>query len=227
MTSEAWVLHKIPSGDTSLRLSLFSREMGVLSCLYKGGRTPKKQALIQAFIPLWVSLAKTGNSYFVRHLEIHAPALELKNTALYAALYLNELLYYLIKPLDPHPELYDHYKYTLHGLTMASERLTIESLLRKFEWVLLAECGYSLAFTEQAAQAEYYRFWPNKGFVPALDGFPRAEILTIIEGQFHDINLLKSAKIIMRQAIDFLLEGKELKSRQLFNVARSPHYGGD
>jgi DNA repair protein RecO (recombination protein O) len=223
MTTEAWFLHKYPSGDTSAQLSLFTREKGIVTCLYKGARTAKKQSLLQPFIPLWLSLDSKKDWHFVRHLETLSTPLIFKNQTLFAALYVNELIHYALKPLDPHPELYEAYQYTLQGLTAVSERLAIESLLRQFEWMLLRECGYRLAIIDDALSSKanscnpYYRYIVGKGFIAASTGFAREDILAITQGQFNEVRILKVAKLIMRQAIHHLLGGRELKSRSLFN----------
>ena len=218
MSTEAWFLHKYPSGDTSAQLSLFTREKGIVTCLYKGARTAKKQGLLQPFIPLWLSLDSKKDWHFVRHLESLASPLTFKHHALFAALYVNELIYLALKPLDPHPELYDAYQYTLQGLTTVSERLPIEALLRQFEWVLLAECGYRLGLIDAiSTNAHYYQFIAGKGFISANNGWVARDVHAIIQGEFNDVHVLKVAKLIMRQAIHQLLGGRELKSRSLFN----------
>src|ERR1700734_3476910 len=107
MELEAWLLHKVPSGESSVRVYFFTKEQGILHCWYKGGRTPKKQAILQPFMPLWLSLDQRREHYYVRQLESLAAPLLLKNIALYSACYINELLYYALKPCDAHPDLFD------------------------------------------------------------------------------------------------------------------------
>lgn len=217
---EAWLLHKSPSGDTSARLSLFTRDQGVVTCLYRGGRTPKKQAILQAFIPLWLSLDSKRDWHYVRTLECVEAPLALKGSSLFCALYINELIYYALKSFDPHPQLFDTYVYTLKGLAQIKEQMVMEALLRKFEWMLLDACGYMLSFVDAESESvictQKYRFIVGKGFVVVLDGMPGQHLLDITNGQFTDVHVLKTAKLIMRQAIDHLLNGRELKSRTLF-----------
>ena len=77
-TLQAWVLHKQWSGDTSARVSFFTRELGVIQCLCKGGRTPKKQALLQAFTPLWLSVDERYDRYYTQAIESISPILHLR-----------------------------------------------------------------------------------------------------------------------------------------------------
>lgn len=214
-TLDAWLLSKTPSGDSSLRLHLFTRKHGIVTCFYKGGRTPKRQAVLQAFLPLCLSLDSRQDNHFARSIEASGAALVLNGHALFSALYLNELIYHVLKPFDPHPELYDAWQYALRGLTLAADRLTLESLLRQFEWVLLRECGHGLAFVDDN-EAPFYRFAAGSGFVSATEGFAPDEASAIIAGNFRDVRIVQAAKKMMRQAIDYLLAGRELKSRQLF-----------
>lgn len=224
MTTEvdAWFLHKYPVGNTSLKVSLFTKKQGVVSCLYKGGRTPKKQAVLQAFMPLWVALENRSDWYYLQRIESVTAPFFFEKLSLFSALYVNELIYYALKPLDPHPSLFETYEYTLKALSTVSDRLVIESLLRQFELVLLDECGYALCFSHEAVfgvaiDAErYYRFIPGYGFQLAEQGLSGRAILGIAQGQLDQISVLKTAKLIMRLAINHLLNGQEIKSRGFF-----------
>jgi DNA repair protein RecO (recombination protein O) len=224
---EAWVLHKTPSGDSSLRLTFFSREQGLINCLCKGGRTPKKQALLQPFQPLWLDIDIRKDWYFSRHIEALPGALQLKGNSLFAGLYINELLYYVLKPMDPQPELFTAYLQIMQGLSAINERLAIEILLRRFEWTLLDVCGYSMSFTKTAnpqtaiSPENYYQFIAGEGFIRADVGIAGADILALGEGRLETLALLKSAKFIMRLAIDHLLGGRVLKSRSLYPGKKS------
>lgn len=226
MGLEAWFLHKTPMGESSLRVHFFTREQGILTCWYKGGRSPKKQAQLQPFMPLWLSIDKKKDYCYLRQVESQSLAFSLKSMSLFSACYINELLYVVIKPMDAQPMLYDAYQEVLQGLALikAEGRLSIEALLRRFEWILLQACGYGLSLSEDERDSlvvnKYYRYVPGEGFMVTAacsDGFgiPGASVLSIIKGDFADLTVLKSAKRVMRQAIDFLLEGRVLQSRSL------------
>jgi DNA repair protein RecO (recombination protein O) len=224
---EAWVLHKRPSGDTSVEVTFFTREKGLMRCLCKGGRTPKKQAILQAFTPIWLAVEARKDWYYSRQIESSAMPLVMKGHGLFAALYINELLYYCLKPSDPAPTLFQVYLQTLNGLSAAEDNLAIEILLRQFEWKLLVACGQAISLTEEAYSTHsisphaYYRFVATEGFWPAPTGLSGKSILALSQGCFDDILVLRTAKLVMRQAIDHLLEGKVLKSRHLFIHYRS------
>lgn len=220
---EAWVLHKQWTGDTSARVSFITREAGLIQCFYKGGRTPKKQALLQAFTHLWISVSERYDRYYAQTIDSMSPTLQFPvSNSLFAGLYVNEILYYALKPNYPDTELFDAYLFTLNGLAATKDKLILESLLRRFEWTLLKSCGYSFSFTHEARTTDlivadlYYQFVAGEGFVLARSGIIGAHILALAQDDLSDSTYLKSAKIIMRQAIDHLLGGKEIKARALY-----------
>lgn len=221
-TIEAWVLHKQWSGDTSARVSFFTRELGMVQCLYKGGRTPKKQALLQSFTPLWVNLAERHERYYAQTVESISPTLQLTGNSLFAGLYVNEILYYALSPNYSDSTLFDAYLFTLNGLALAKERAVIEALLRRFEWTLLHACGYSFSLTQEArtahliAEDSYYQFVAGEGFILDSRGISGTHILALAQDNLSEAPYLKSAKMIMRQAIDHLLGGREIKTRALY-----------
>lgn len=221
---QALVLHKQWSGDTSARVHFYTREMGVMQCLYKGGRTPKKQSSLQAFTPLWLSINERYDRFFVRSIESMEPTLELASSALFSGLYVNELLYYVLKPLSADSSLFDAYWFTLKALAKAGDRLAIEAILRRFEWTLIKACGYSFSWTHVAGTQDIiqpdvcYYFVAGEGFVAQSQGIPGAHILAIAQDNLQQAEYLKSAKIIMRQAIDSLVGGREIKARGLIRA---------
>lgn len=220
-TFDAWILHKRLSGDTSTQITFFTREKGIVSCLCKGGRTPKKQAILQAFTPLWLSVELRKEWYYARQFESTALSLDIKGHALFAGLYINELLYLSLRPFDPHPDLYDAYLETLYKLVMVTDNLAIEVLLRRLEWMLLLACGQAISFTEGHSRKKLvedgcYQFTVHEGFIPTSTGLLGKDILAFAEGRVDEVAVLKTAKFIMRRAIDHLLGGKPLKSRALY-----------
>ncbi|KGP64177.1 DNA recombination protein RecO [Legionella norrlandica] len=219
----AWVIHKQWSGDTSARVKFFTKELGLISCLCKGGRTPKKQSLLQSFIPLWVSIEERYNQYYSRTIENTSSMLELEGDSLFSGLYINELLYHALSSDCSDPDLFDAYQLTLNGLASTRERQSIEALLRRFEWALLKACGYAFSFLHEARTEEliipgaYYQFVPGEGFVLGNDkNIPGEHLLAIAVDNLSEATYLRSAKLIMRQAIDHLLGGREIKTRALY-----------
>ena len=219
----AWFLRSYPSGDTSLRTIFFTCEYGIVEALYKGGRTPKKKYNLQPFMPLWLALDVRYEWHYVRNLESNSPALYLRGQALFSGLYVNELLCSMLKPHDAAPVLFEAYVKTLQGLTQAVDRLCIESLLRRFECVLLDVAGYAVSFTHDAQTGQeinpdaFYRFVAGAGFYVSKDGFSGQHILAFSTGKLEDAETLRTVKGFMRQAMAHALDGKEIQSRKLYH----------
>lgn len=190
--------------------------------LCKGGRTPGKQSSLQAFTPVWVVFDERRDWHYVRQLEVTSMPLNLIGQNLFAGLYVNELLYHALRPQDQNAELYDVYKHTLHALTEVTEQLALEILLRRFEWTLLAACGYQMSLTHDARSGlmiipeGQYTLIVGEGFIIVEQGICGAHILALAEGKLDDPLVLKSAKRIMRRAIDHALGGRSIKSRELY-----------
>jgi DNA repair protein RecO (recombination protein O) len=226
-TIQAWLIHKQWSGDTSARIHLFTSEFGLIHSLCKGGRAPKRQALLQPFTPLWVGFGERHGIYYTNSVESISPALSLVGHGLFSALYLNELVYYTLKPMDSEPLLFQAYQETLNALVLSEERVHVESLLRRFEWALLCACGHGFSFSEEGrtgrkvSEQSYYQFIADEGFILAPSGISGAHLLALAADDLLDYEVLKSAKKIMRQAIDYLLGGRELKSRALYTQDHS------
>ena len=210
----AWVIHKSWSGDTSARVVFFTQEQGLVSCFYKGGRTPKKQALLQSFSPLWLAMDVRGDAHYVRQLELAATPLHFTGQSLFAGLYVNELLHHALKPNDPNLRLHAAYTSTLQALMISSNRIAIETVLRRFEWVLLTSCGYHMSLSNDARSAEpivvdsCYHFVAGEGFVLADEGINGAHIIAMSND--------KKAIDAIFQNRNHALDGKEIKARALY-----------
>lgn len=262
-----WLIHKTWEGDTSARLLLFTYDLGLIHATFKGGRSPKKQGLLQAFMPLWVSLNQHRDWYYVQHMEAADAPIRFNQKSLYAALYLNELIYLSLRPRDPYPELFDDYSQTLialgkitgseihhpstcprdpgilgstevdcairdqtgsHGQADGhrneNDQPIIEVVLRRFERCLLAALGYGISLTQESLNGEpieaerYYQLVPNQGLVSATQGFYGAHILAWANDDWTNPDVLKTAKRCMRILINHCLNGKPLKSRELFKA---------
>lgn len=221
-TLSAWFLYKRPHGDTSARVTFFTREQGIITCLYKGARLAKNTSYLQPFYPLCLNINTSRGWYYVKNLESNTAPLLLKGTALFAGLYLNEVLYHVLKAEDPDEKLFNHYQTTLQGLAAAPDLNAIEVRLRQFEINLLTACGYALCLTHESVSQrpidsqKTYQYIAGQGLILAVEGLAGSNILAMAEGHWQQPEVLKTAKVIMREVMNFLLEGKELKSKSLF-----------
>jgi DNA repair protein RecO (recombination protein O) len=227
----AWLLHSRPFRETSLLLDFFSLERGRFSAIARGVRSAKspKRALLQPFTPLSLSVAGKTDLLTLKSVDADGPALLLAGTALFSALYVNELVTRLLGGVETEPALFAHYEDTLRALLAGHD---VEVVLRLFELQLLDTLGYGVDFTHDAehgepveADARYY-LHAESGLVRqhAIDAtasrehqlYDGAELLAIAQRDFSQPATRRVAKFLMRQLLGRHLGERELASRELF-----------
>jgi DNA repair protein RecO (recombination protein O) len=242
MSQQAFVLHVRPYRETSAIAELMTLEHGRVSVVARGvrGRKRKGTETLIPFVRLLVGWSGRGQ---LRTLTSFEPIEHhwLVGKPLYAGLYLNELMLRLLRSDDPHPELFHGYALTVGALmeeasvetpTEAPVEARIEKQLRRFEKLLLKECGYELVFDRDAdtgerlnARAQYF-LEPDFGFRrvaagnASLAGFSGAALLAIAADQFDETEVRRVAKRIMREALTPHLGDRPLQSRALFRTTR-------
>ncbi|MGB2180334.1 MAG: DNA repair protein RecO [Porticoccaceae bacterium] len=224
-----FILHTIPYRETSLLVDLFSLNHGRVRCVAKGFRKPNKKGIAKTLFPYtehhfhWQGRGELKT--LIQADPLQSPVF-LKQEALFVGLYTNELLYKLLHQHDPHQPLYHFYHQFMSHLSVSG---LDQAELRRFEMLLLEELGYGLvldteAETGQAVSAEcLYYYIPDQGLkliqdqsqdnIYALSG---ADIMALSQGQLEKQSVLRAAKQLTRQVIDFYLDGKELNSRELY-----------
>ncbi|MGB5640618.1 MAG: DNA repair protein RecO [Sedimenticolaceae bacterium] len=219
----AYALHTRRYGDSSLIVDLFTREQGRVACVAKGAlRARRPDTRIQSFQPLLVELRGRGEVLTLVRVESGAAPLRFCGRDIYCGLYLNELLLKLTPREDACPALFDDYALAIEGL---STTMPVEPVLRRFEVRLLYHLGLGLALEVDskgqpiAPDSSYtYDVDSGAGVVPpeqpgALDG---RTLLALRSGIFDDEACLQQARSLMRRILDWHLDGRPLRSRELF-----------
>ena len=186
----------------------------------------------QPFLPLKISY-KNQNTSLKRLTQIDAiaNAFTLSKNSLYSGFYLNELLVRLLNDDIVCEGLFQQYQLTLQGL---AQGLPIAPQLRQFELSLLAELGlsfdFSPVFNKYSEQVMGFYFIAEQGFVPAYQyaintittpWFKTHHLQGIAEHIYHgkvleSNEIEQTFKLLMRDVIHHLLDGKPLNSRKLF-----------
>jgi DNA repair protein RecO (recombination protein O) len=224
-----FILHTFPYRETSLLVDIFTLNHGRLRCVAKGFRKPNKKGIAKTLFPYtehhfqWQGRGELKT--LTQAEPIQAPVF-LKQESLFVGLYINELLYKLLHQNDPHQSLYEFY---CQLMTQLSSSEILQPVLRRFEMLLLEELGYGLvldaeAETGQAVSSEHlYYYIPDQGLkliqdptADNLHAFSGADIMALCQGQLEQQSVLRAAKKLTRQVIDFYLDGKELNSRELY-----------
>lgn len=225
-----YVLHRRKLLEKTQLVELFVLEHGRVTALLKASMEPTRKRKVavaarlqpfQTFV-LNVKLKTSGLSVLGGYDEV-PPARHLSGHALYAGLYLNELIMRLLPLGEAAHSLFEVYTQSLDGLTQTDE---LEPVLRCFEKLLLEVIGYGINWHRETSQnakiaaGKHYYFSASEGFClasnPAAKTFSGDDIIAISEGSFHSAQIRHSAKHIMRAALAPHLGDKPLYSRTLF-----------
>ena len=235
-TQIAYILHKRAYRESSSILDVFTRDYGRVSLMARGcrGKRSKIAGNLLLFTPLVVSWQGKGDMPYLKSIEradLKAPVL--KNKALFSAMYINELLVYLLHKHDVHEAIFEHYH---HCLFLLEKEKCLELTLRKFESRLLELLGFGLNLHEEADTGEkimadvmydyYLEHGPVKSRETSVNRVPKisgACLLALTNEQYQTIadnsQYLAELKQLMRFVIGFHLGNKKLKSRELFRLA--------
>ncbi|AFJ01591.1 DNA recombination and repair protein RecO [Methylophaga frappieri] len=224
--SPAYILHQRAYRETSLLLDVFSLQAGRLSLVAKGVRQQKRrtQTSLQLFQPIWLSWFGRGELQTLAKSESMQPAFRLTGDASFYGLYVNELLIYLLRPGHPEPEIFQLYEHTLQALALGEQ---LENSLRQFESQLLTILGYGVDLHYDTdgqpveatnlyylnAQQTLQRLPEPQAGMRTLQG---QSLIQLREQQQLDVRGLSDCKWLMRTVLNYVLDGKPLKSRQLF-----------
>ena len=226
----SYILHVRPYRNSSLLVDLFTREYGRLGGVLRAGRRRGRTAAPpEPLRPLLASWSGRGELVTVSALEAAGQLPVHRGRALFAALYINELLYRCLHSHDPHPQLFTAYEQALDALACASSSAALAPELRRFEFLLLRELGYGLDFEHDALSGEairpslHYRFDDHHGFVQVPPGegsrrhhFSGQALRSLAAGDFSPEAVQLPARHLARRALRQLLGGRSLGSRSLW-----------
>lgn len=229
-TQVAYVLHKRYFRDTSQILDVFTRDYGRVSLMSRGSRGAKSKTsgILQIFRPLLISWQGRGEMPFVNNVEIaNIKAPVLSGNALKSAMYVNELLVYLLHKNDVNADIFDRYHECLYALEDVSN---IEIVLRLFEKNLLQQIGFGLNLVNDADTGRPVE--AGRSYVYLFEHGPvlcnenhRAQVNPVVSGESliaYEQDQLETGrqcaeiKTLMRYILNAHLGHKKLKSRELF-----------
>lgn len=234
----AFLLHHYPWRDTSRMLELLTRSQGRVSVIARASRqsSASRGNPLQLFHAVLVSYSARGDLGYLNGAE-PAPAAQpgdggrLAGDRLMSGFYANELLLRLLQRNDPHPQLFDAYAELLAGLHAADAEPA--RWLRVFEKRLLEELGWGLNLEHEAGSgaaveaARAYRYRLDGGAEP-VDGvaegtliFCGASLLSLAREELADARSLADARRLLRAALDQLLDGRPLRTREVLLEMRA------
>lgn len=230
----AYLLHHRPYRDTSRILDLYTREHGRITVFARGARSAKSalSPVLQPFNRLLVSWTVGRDAGQLIGAEFDGAPLSLPPARLMSGFYVNELLLKLLTGHDAHPVLFDWYAVTVESLKGEDAE---GRTLRIFEKRLLQELGYGLSLTHEAEgghaiQAErQYRYVFEHGPVPVSEVvdaeshpsyYSGASLLSLAREILDDPVSRNDARRLLRGALERLLDGRGLNSREILGQLR-------
>jgi len=237
-TQLAYVLHKRQYSESSQILEVFTRDHGRLALMSRGSRGAKSKIAgnLQLFSPLllnWQGKGSMPNLRSVERADIPPPKLSYKS--LLSAMYINELLMYLLHRNDVYETVFEHYHETLYALENA-EKIEIE--LRKFEIKFIQLLGFGLLLDKEVdtgtaiSSDREYQYIVEHGLVvfqglnqtknvPSIPVLQGETVFALVNESYDELaqdqEKLQQLKRLMRYVIGHHLGGKVLKSRELFS----------
>jgi DNA repair protein RecO (recombination protein O) len=221
----AYILHHRPFRDSSQILDILSREHGKLSVVARGSRGARSRlkGVLRPFMPLSMSWFIRTDLGTLTGAEVRGAPLSLGGDALMAGYYINELLLHFLHRHDAQPDVFDLYGETLLALAQADSPAIS---LRQFEIALLRYIGYALNLdhdpvTNRPLEPEqYYEYRMEQGPVAVQRDkgmlvFSGSTLLAIGAQEFERPDVLRAANRLLREVINFHLDGKELKTRKV------------
>jgi DNA repair protein RecO (recombination protein O) len=224
-----FLLHATPYRETSLLVDLFSKNHGRIRCVAKGFRKPNKRGISRVIFPYTehqFSWQGRGELKTLTRADCNQAPAFLQQECLFTGLYVNELLFRLLHEYDPHEYLFQ--KYSEFMLQLASLGPS-EPMLRQLEMTLLDELGYGLVLESEGLSGaslladKLYQYVPEQGLIAAvnqhwqpLGTYKGEDIMALMQGDFSQRSVLKTAKQLLRGVIDFYLGGRQLHSRELY-----------
>lgn len=232
----AWVLGRRAYRDSSLLVELLTAENGRTSVVVKGAHRKQRggsfSSLMQPFCPILVGLGGKTELRYLISAENAGVAISLPGERLFSGLYMNELLVRLLPKWDTVPQLFANYGASLVAL---SEMPDTDLTLRRFEMALFEELGYEIQWYQddrgQKVEIDrYYLFAHDRGFVETSQSqsnvtLSGGDLMALNAWQYEGLplpdNVRQSLKRVMRQAVDYRLDGRPLKVREALSQWRN------
>ena len=214
LDAHGYIIAQSPYSNTSLLVDIISREYGRFKAIVKGARNNHKKH-IHYFTLYQMQVYGKSNLKTLGKVEADQ-SFYLMGDSLFAGLYINELLYYLLQDLETEVVI-ELYQSCLQGL--AEDQILVS--LRLFEHYLLEQLGFGVNLLETSdgervdAQKSYIFDTVNGGLFCSDWGVKGAILIGMHKRQKQYLTS-KQCKIFMRQRIDHALGGRKLNSRKLF-----------
>lgn len=220
----AYILHERPYRETSVLLEALTRDHGRVGLVARGVRTARprlQRGTLAPLVALEIGWQGRGELGTLTAAEAVGPPPGLVDTALFCALYVNELLTRIVQRNDPHPQLFVRYAQCLREL--ADPALAQAWVLRRFERDLLEILGDAMLLDREGTSGEalldegIYSYDPELGPVawaarPLAPRVSGRALLALDREELPDARALAELRTLMRAVFRHHLGGRELNA---------------
>ncbi len=236
ITDNAYVLHGRAYRNTSMIVDMFTQQHGRIGLVARGAKRPNSDlySILQPFRSLFISWGGRGELKTLYSAESlrDTKLPELHGEQLFLGFYVNELMARLLHHDEAHSDLYMNYQYCLQRLAQGGDN---EASLRNFELALLDELGYGVNLRhdyqsdEEVIADKVYVFHPERGVTQVhtadvTDVCVHGDtLLALSEQQLKGDRQRNQAKLLLRAIIEYHLDGRPLKTRELFSRRNHLH----
>ncbi len=234
----AYILHQRPYRNTSMILDAITLHHGRIGVVARGARSGKKNisSKLQPFRQLllsWTGRGELFNLTGVEEVSFKTPRAMLTGEALFCGFYINELTLKLLPRDDPHEDVFAVYNQTINCL--CDDEVVVEPVLRHYEMALLESLGYQLVLDNEIDSGDSIRrnevYWYILERGPVYADRAGSTGVTVSgrtlralrKRDFTSPNTLVESRRLLRMLIDHQLDGRPLKSREMFrSLFRAP-----
>ena len=211
----AFLIHSRNYSNNSKLLDFLTDDFGLIRLVARGIKNQITN--IQPFLKLQISYTGKSELKTLKSWEICDSSRSFTGRNLLLMIYINELIIKLAQ--CDKLNLCQDYLYLLNYLNDDNENN--EWQLRIFENKLLDNLGYGIDFlsdinSNNIQQTKKYSFAENQGFYADENGISGEQLILIAKNIMPNSSGLKFLKYTNRARINYLLKGRELKSRKLF-----------
>ncbi len=224
---QAYIIYTAHYQESSALVKLLTRQHGIISAVVRGVRqSNKKSNGLRAAVQLgnlvecqWSGKTSLKTIYQVELVQSAA----LDTTEKFVCLsYIHELLFYFVQEEFHVDSVFVDYAGFIEKIRLDN----VELALRIFEFNLLESMGYGIDFSRDAEMdmpvniEKEYKVIPGFGLSLA-NGFDEqsysgSDLLLIHQKDYSNSSLLLVAKKISRTLLEYHMDGKPIKARQLY-----------
>ncbi len=222
----AYVLQARPWRETSLLYKMVAHPRGRVSLIHRGARRGGRDRPLPTLTPVRVSWSGRGGLHTLRQAEVGGSVAIRDPARQVCALYVNEIVSYLLPDDRVSDEIYPLYEDALARLAAASD---LEGALRGIELDLLQLAGHPLQLDhterEKVEPERRYRYRPGLGpetlselESDSLEGVSGRTLLGLQARAELDARARREARRLMRQVLDYYVAPRVIRSRGIMRA---------